>query len=276
VTATLPRLTASQIAGILTLALLLLCAAGAEWIAPYDPHIAIAEPFDPPSADHWLGTNDIGQDILSELIHGTRASLGIGVLAAAIAVGIGTVLGLLAGYFGGAIDSTVMRGTDLALTVPFLPMMILLAAYLGPGAANLVLVIGLLTWARPGRLIRAQVLGVAERDHVLAARACGASHARILGWHVLPHLWPLINTQFVLGVSAAITLEAGLSFLGLGDPTLKSWGSMLFYAQARNAFLAGSWPWWVVPPGLMITAAVLGFALLGSDPAISARLTPRR
>jgi peptide/nickel transport system permease protein len=253
-----------RVAGGIVLASLVLVALGANWIAPYDPAAPVGAPFESPGWAHPLGTNDIGQDIFSELIHGTRASLGIGVLAAALAVAIGTILGLVAGNLGGTTDAVVMRTTDFALTVPFLPLMILLAAYLGPGAANLVLVIGLLTWARPGRLIRAQVLGIVESEHVVAARACGANQARIMVRHVLPHLWPSINAQFVIGVSAAITLEASLSFLGLGDPTLKSWGSMLFYAQARNAFLTGAWPWWVVPPGLMITITVLAFALVGS------------
>jgi peptide/nickel transport system permease protein len=247
--------------GVLFTALVMV-AAGADWIAPYDPNAQIGRPFEAPSAAHWLGANDIGQDILSELIHGTRASLTIGLLAAALSVAIGTAFGLLAGYCRGWTDATLMRLADVVMTIPFLPLMILLSAYLGPSRWNLIAIIGLLTWARPARVIRAQTLSLVQRDHVLAVRALGAGDVRIMRRHVLPAVLPLAMTQFVLAASSAILLEAGLSFLGLGDPTQKSWGTMLYYAQARNAFLTGSWPWWVVPPGLMITVSVLSFALL--------------
>jgi ABC-type dipeptide/oligopeptide/nickel transport system permease subunit len=127
----------------------------------------------------------------------------------------------------------------------------------------LILVIGLLIWARPARVIRSYVLSLSERDYVLAARAIGARDGHILLRHVLPGVVSLALAQFVLAASASMLLEASLSFLGLGDPTQKSWGTMLFYAQARSAFLSGAWLWWVIPPGLMITAAVLSFALVG-------------
>jgi ABC-type dipeptide/oligopeptide/nickel transport system permease subunit len=158
-----------------------------------------------------------------------------------------------------------MRTVDLILVIPFLPLMILLAAYLGPSTGNLAAVIGLLLWGRPARVVRSVALSQATRDYVTAARALGAGHVRILQRHVLPGAFSILIAEFVYLASRAILLETTLAFLGLGDPVQKSWGSVLFYAQARGAFLSGAWVWWVLPPGLLITAAVLGFALVGFD-----------
>lgn len=259
--------------GVILLILLSGSALLAPWLAPYDPSETTGEPFDPPSRAHWLGTNDIGQDILSELIYGTRISLTIGFLAAAVAVGLGTVVGVVAGYFGRWTDALLMRAVDIVLVIPFLPLMILLAAYLGPNLWNLILVIGVLVWARPARVIRAQVLSVKALDYVESARVIGAPSARILARYILPAILPLSLAQFILAASNTILIEASLSFLGLGDPTTKSWGSVLYYAQVRNAFLSGAWTWWVLPPGLLITAAVLGFAFTGF--ALEEILNPR-
>lgn len=249
--------------GLGLLAIILAMAVGAPYLAPYDPARLSGKPFEPPSPAHPLGTNDIGQDILSELIFGARVSLLIGILSALIAIGIGTTVGLLAGFYRGIVGTILMRAVDVMLIIPVFPLMVLLAAYLGQSLWNLVAVIGLLGWARPARIIRSQVLSLVERDYVTAARAIGARDARIVIRHVLPGVLSLALAQFVMAASSAILTEAGLSFLGLGDPTQKSWGSMLYYAQARNAFLSGAWAWWVLPPGLMIAASVLGFALSG-------------
>jgi ABC-type dipeptide/oligopeptide/nickel transport system permease subunit len=257
---------------------MLVLALGADFLAPYDPTKLTGAPFERPSSGHLLGTNDIGQDILSELIHGTRISLLIGVMAAGIAVVIGTTVGLVAGYYRGLPGQVLMRLVDVVLIIPFVPLMVLLAAYLGQNIWNLIVVIGLLIWARPARVIRSQVLSLAERDYVTAARAIGARGGHIVLRHLLPGVLSLALSQFVLATSSSILLEAALSFLGLGDPTHKSWGTVLYYAQARNAFLSGAWVWWVLPPGLMITASVLGFALVGFalEEALNPRLKARR
>jgi peptide/nickel transport system permease protein len=176
---------------------------------------------------------------------------------------IGTLVGVIAGYAGGAVGAVLMRLVDVALVIPFVPLMVLLAAYLGQSLWNLIVVIGLLIWARPARIIRSHVLTLARQDYILAARALGLPGWRIVFHHVMPGVFSLALAQFVLAASASMLLESSLSFLGLGDPTQKSWGTMLFYAQTRSAFLSGAWQWWVVPPGLMITGAVLGFALIG-------------
>lgn len=249
--------------GLGFLLLLVLAAVLAPWLAPYDPHQRVGRPFQPPSAQHLLGTNDVGHDIFSEVVWGTRVSLTVGLVAAAIAMLVGTAAGVVAGYYGGWVDGLLMRLVDVVLVIPFLPLMILLAAYLGPSLGNTVAVIGLLTWATPARVIRSAVLTARERDYVAAARALGAREGRILWRHVLPAALPVALAQFIRATSGAILIEASLAFLGLGDPTQKSWGTVLYYAQVRGAFLTGSWAWWVLPPGLLITCTVLAFALTG-------------
>jgi peptide/nickel transport system permease protein len=253
-----------------------LAAALAPWISPYDPKVTTAPPFAAPSAAHWLGANDVGQDILSELLWGGRVSLSIGALAAVIGTVVGTALGLLAGYFRKWVDALCMRAADVVLVIPFLPLMIVLGAYVGPSVLSLGLVIGLLVWARPARVVRSLVLTLAARDHILAARALGAGHWHILRLHLLPGVLSIGLAEFVQLASRAILLEASLAFLGLGDPVQKSWGAMLYYAQARGAFLTGAWVWWVLPPGLFITTAVLGCALLGFqlERVVNPRLRP--
>lgn len=248
--------------GVLLLATLVLGAVFAPLVAPFDPAIPSGVPFDRPSATHPLGTNDIGQDIFSEIIWGTRVSLTIGVLAALVATVIGVTVGVTSGYFRGGTDAVLMRLVDVILSLPFLPLMILLAAFLGPSMFTIVLVVGLVVWARPSRIIRSQVLSLAGREYITAARGVGAGHLRILTRHLLPAVGGLAVAEFVQAAAGAILIESSLSFLGLGDPIQKSWGSILYYAQARSAFLSGAWVWWVIPPGIAITATVMGFALI--------------
>lgn len=258
--------------GLTLIVALTLTAIFAPFLAPFDPTERVARPFQVPSADHPLGTNDIGQDILSELIYGTRVSLVVGAAAALISIVIGTTVGLLAGYYH-RLGMVLMRLVDVILVLPFLPLLILLAAYVGRSMFNTVLVIGLLSWAGTARVIRAHVLSCVTHDYVLAARAVGAANGHILLRHLLPQVMLLAVGQFVEATSAAILLEASLSFLGLGDPLQKSWGTILYWAQVRGAFLTPAWLWWVLPPGLMIVAASLGFALLGF--ALEQILNPR-
>lgn len=249
--------------GTLLLGLMAFLALFGPLLAPYDPTKVTGPSFARPSAAHLLGTNDIGQDILSELLWGTRVSLTIGLVAAGAAIVFGTAVGVVASLAGGWTDSVLMRLTDVVLTLPFLPLAVVLAAFLGPSLWNTALVITLVIWARPARIVRSQGLSICNLAYVEAARALGGRFHHLLLRHVLPGVLPLALSQFVLATSGAILTEAGLAFLGLGDPIQKSWGTILFYAQARGAFLNGSWPWWVVPPGLLISATVLGFVLLG-------------
>lgn len=259
--------------GAAILALFIVVAVFAPVLAPYDPAQRTAEPFEAPSAEHPLGANDVGQDILSELIFGGRLSLTVGITTAALATVLGVTVGIVSGYLRGPTDSVLMRGVDVILSLPFLPLMIVLAAFLGQNTTNLILVIGLLIWARPARLIRAQVLSVRESGHVQAARAMGATHRYVMTRHILSRMTSLIAAQFVWAANISIMLEASLAFLGLGDPFQKSWGAMLFYANARSAFLTDAWLWWVLPPGLCIAAVVVSFAFLGY--ALEERADPR-
>jgi peptide/nickel transport system ATP-binding protein/peptide/nickel transport system permease protein len=258
--------------GVAIITGLVLVAVFAPQLSPYDPTNRVGTPFRPPSAEFRLGTNDIGQDILSELIYGTRVSLLIGVTASLVAIVIGTTVGVLAGYFPRVLGAILMRLVDTILVLPFLPLLIVLAAYLGRSLMNTVLIIGLLSWTRTARVIRARVLCASQEEFVLAARAIGAKDVRIITRHVLPQVITLSVGQLIQATSAAILLEASLSFLGLGDPLQKSWGTVLYWAQVRGVFTTPAWKWWVLPPGLLIGLASLGFALVGF--ALEQRINP--
>lgn len=223
-----------------------------------------------PSAAHWLGTDEIGRDILSRLIWGTRASLSAGVISVLIAVGIGVPIGLLAGYFGGWIDQIVSRITEAFLAMPFLILAIALAAFLGPSLTNAMIAIGLSAMPVFVRLTRGQVLQVKTEDYVEGARAVGLRHPRIIWRYILPNVMPPIVVQATLTIATAIIAEASLSFLGLGQqPPSPSWGSML--NTAKN-FL-GQAPWMALSPGLAIFLVVISFNLLGDG--LADALDPR-
>ncbi len=261
------------IVGGVMISALVLMAVFAPLLAPYDPTERVGAPFQPPSAEHWLGTNDVGQDLLSELIYGARVSLTVGIVAAIVALILGTTVGVLAGYYPKRLGKVLMQSVDVILILPFLPLLIVLAAYLGRSLLNTIVVIGVLIWAGPSRVIRSQVLSLRSREYVLASRTMGAPDRWAIVRHVLPRTALLATGTFVRAVSTAILLEAALSFLGLGDPLQKSWGSILFWAQSRGAFLTPAWKWWVLPPGLMIMIASLGFALVAF--AMEERINPR-
>jgi len=232
-------------------------------IAPYDSTKTVALPLQKPGRENILGTNDLGQDLFSELIAGTRASLLTGVIVSLIAVFIGAMVGLSSGYLGGWVDSLLMRITDLILVLPFLPLVILISVYLGPSQRNIIIVLSVFFWAGPARLIRARVLSTRSDTYIEAARALGANPLQIMAGHLWSSVRPLAFVQVVLVASASILAESSLSFLGLGDPSGKSWGTMLYFARASGAFLSDAWKWWVVPTGLMITLTVLSLGLIG-------------
>ncbi|MQA14640.1 MAG: ATP-binding cassette domain-containing protein [Pseudonocardiaceae bacterium] len=246
----------------MTLVLLITVALAAPLLAPYDPSARVGTPFASPSGAHPLGTNDIGQDLLTTLIFGARISLLVGIVAALAATLVGTSIGVVAGYARGWVDAAVMRLVDVVLALPVLPLTIVIGVFLGPGLSTQILVIASVIWAGTARELRAQVLSVREHDHIQALWAMGGRAGHVLPRHVLPAVAPLVVPQFVLATKTAILLEASLAFLGLGDITAKSWGTMLSLAQARSAFLTDAWLWWVVPPGVAIAVTVLSFALL--------------
>ena len=213
-----------------------------------------------PSAEHWMGTDEIGRDVLSRMIWGAQASLLAGVVSVAIAVLIGVPFGLIAGYFGGVVDSVIARVTDALLATPFLILAIALAAFLGPSLTNAMIAIGLSAMPIFVRLTRGQVLAVRTEDYVEGARAIGLGHAAIIGRYILPNVVAPVLVQATLAVATAIIAEASLSFLGLGQqPPSPSWGSML--NTAKNFLTQAPWmAWW---PGAAIFLVVLGFNLFG-------------
>jgi peptide/nickel transport system permease protein len=225
--------------------------------------------FASPSEHGPLGTDDAGRDVWTQLLYGARISLTIGFVAGFMAMVIGSLLGILAGYFGGWIDSLLMRTTDVFLVIPDLPLMLILVAtlrQLNTGFSPtvvLIVVIGVLYWTSTARLIRSQVLSIKERQFVARARAIGAGHSHIIRKHIIPQVMPLMVANTVLIISSAILTESGLSFLGLGDPTQPSWGTMLNFAFARSAVSNGAW-WFFLPPGLAIVWVTLGCVLLGN------------
>lgn len=256
----------------------------APLLTPYSPQEIIRDAngrgltFAPPSLHGPLGTDDGGRDVWTQLVYGARISLTVGFLAGFMAMFIGSLLGILAGYFGGTTDTLLMRITDVLLVIPDLPLMLVLVATLRQlelkisPLAVLILVIGLLYWTSTARLIRSQVLSIKERQFVFRARAIGAGHGHIIRKHILPQIMPLIVANTVLILSTAILIESGLAFLGLGDPTQPSWGTMLNFAFDRNAVTNGAW-WFYLPPGLAIVWVTLGCVLLGN--VLEEMLNPR-
>jgi peptide/nickel transport system permease protein len=248
--------------GLAVLGLFVFLAIFGEAIAPYDPDASSLDVLAPPSADHLLGTTEQGSDVFSQLLAGARVSIVVGFAAAIISAVLGSTVGLASGYFGGWTDRILDALENWFLVIPTLPLMIVLARLLDPSLGVLILVIGLTSWAGTGRIVRAQVLTLRERAFVERARALGAKDRYIIRTHILPNTLPLIFANTVLIVAVAILSEAALSFLGLGDPTRISWGTMLENAFEAGAPSAEAW-WYVIPPGLCITTLVLAVAVLG-------------
>ena len=251
----------SLLAGGLIVAGLLVAALAAPWLAPYAPTtIFPGAEIQAPGPRFLLGTDEVGRDILSRVLYGSRVSLGVAIPSVALAVLAGTTLGVGLGYGGGAADLLAMRVFDVLFAFPPILLAIALVAALGPSTVNLVLTIAVLTLPQFAVLARSATLALKPQEFVQAARALGASHGRILGSHVLPNLTPTLAVQTSLSLSIVILVEAALSFLGLGtQPPAPSWGSML--SRGRQYMTIA--PWLVLAPGLAIMLAVLGFNLLG-------------
>jgi peptide/nickel transport system permease protein len=251
----------SAVVGGLVVIFFILVAVLAPLISPFDPAATDwGQVRKAPSWKHWMGTDEIGRDVLARMIWGAQASLLAGVISVAIAVGLGVPIGLLSGYCGGWIDALLQRITDAMLAIPFLILAIALAAFLGPSLTNAMIAIGVSTMPIFIRLTRGQVLSVKVEDYVEAARAVGNSHPRIAVRHIFPNVVAPVLVQATLSIATAIIAEASLSFLGLGQqPPAPSWGSML--NVAKN-FLSQA-PWMASFPGLAICMVVLGFNLLG-------------
>ncbi len=248
------------LSGALITLTLLLVAAFADGLAPYGFADQIAPRLQPPSAAYWLGTDELGRDLLSRLIFGARISLWVGFVSLGVAAVIGVTLGVVSGYYGGRLDELIMRTMDIVFAFPTLVLTIAIVGFLGPSLTNTLLAIGFVSSARFARVARGPVLSLRGQEFIQAARLIGASDARIITRHVLPNILAPLLVQASLTLSAAVLTEASLSFLGLGaQPPIPSWGQML---QAARKFLELA-PWTAVAPGCAITLVVLGFNQLG-------------
>lgn len=255
--------TSLSYAGAVLFLIFVLIALLAELIAPYSPTERF-ESYSPPNREHLLGTNDLGNDILSELIYGTRISLLVGFGAAFLANGIGLILGLFSGYFRGLTDEIIMGLTDIFLMIPRIPLIIILAAFLSPSFWLVGLVIGLLWWTSTARVVRSKTLQVREMNYIQSAQCLGLSHRHILFSDVLPNILHIVLPKFMLTIATAMIAEASLAFLGLGDPSTKSWGMMINYAFKNGGLINEMW-WWLLPPGICITLVVSAVVLLSNS-----------
>lgn len=268
-------------AGLVILVAVVVMALLAPWIADEAQLRAVNAIDNPtwasPSEHPPLGTDKFGRGVWEQFVWGARISLLVGLAATVLAIVIGTVVGVAAGFLGRWPDAILMRVTEWFLVIPFLPLAIVLAAVLGPSVQNIIVVIGITSWPGTARVIRAQVLTLKERLYVERSRALGASSGHVMSRHIMPNVSPLILANVTLTVPVAILSETTLSFLGLGDPTRASWGRMLDEAFASGALTRNAW-WWYLPPGIGIMLVVLAFTLCGQalEEIFDPRLKERR
>jgi peptide/nickel transport system permease protein len=255
------RPSVALILGLAMVGLVAVCAAVPSLLAPYDPdELATGDLLAPPSADHLLGTDEFGRDLLSRIIHGSRMEVVVSVAGVALALAVGAPIGLLAGYRGGLFDTIAMRIQDALLAFPAILFAILVVAAFGTSALGIVLTVGVVYIPRLARLVRGSVLVLKEQEFVLASYACGARERRLILRHILPNAVPPILVQVTLAMAVAILIEAGLSYLGLGvQPPTATWGTLLQHAQQYPAQA----PWYVLAPGFCIFIVVLALNSVG-------------
>jgi peptide/nickel transport system permease protein len=268
--------------GLLILVVFVAMALAAPLLSDHDGLQAVNSTSNPvwanPSKFAPMGTDNLGRSVWTQFVWGSRISLLVGLTATVLAIVIGSLVGIVAGYFGGRTGGVLMRFTEWFLVIPFLPLAIALASVLGPSVTNIIVVIGITSWASTARLIRSQVLTLKERLYVDRSRALGASRTHLMVRHIVPNVSPLILANTTLTVPIAILSETTLSFLGLGDPTRPSWGKMLQEGFAAGALSQHAW-WYYVPPGVGIMLVVLAFTLCGHaleevlDPRLRERVT---
>jgi len=255
------RLNLPIIIGLVFLAIVLLVAVFAEALMPYSLS-ELSAPYARPSSAHPLGTNDIGQDILSELLIGTRTTLLTGMTSALFIIVIGTGIGLIGGYIGGRTDKALRGLTSVFMAVPQLPFAIVLVTFLEPGIWNIIIAICLTSWTTTARIVRAKVIEVKSMPFVLAEEAMGQRKIIIALRHILPNIMDIVMMRATLAVSSAMLTEASISFLGLGVYNQKSWGAILYYAFRKNGVVAGLY-WWYIPPLVCISLCIFAFVLIG-------------
>jgi peptide/nickel transport system permease protein len=269
----IPASNRTALAATAVLGSLCAMAALAPWISPDDPRRLYGVSFTRPNGAHPLGLDYAGHDVLSVLVWGARASLKIGFAASLISLCAGGVIGVIGGYFGGLVDKVTTFLTDFFLVIPVLPLMITIAALYGTTQADLVAIIGLLSWMGTARVVRSQVKSIRERPYIRRTRALGASHVRTIVFHIFPQVAPLLAASTSLAIAVAIFFEAALAFLGLGDLSQPSWGNMIALNFQNGAIIVRAW-WAIVPPGLAIASVVLCSNLIarGFEQSLNPRL----
>lgn len=263
--------------GIVILGLMIVIAVFAPVIAPHSPTATTFTPYQGPGGSNWFGTTGDGNDVFSQVVYGARVSLLVGLVAGAAATVVAVTLGLIAGYRPGVVDEVLSFLTNLALVIPGLPLMIILAAYVPSRSVwTIVIVVALTSWATGARVVRSQATSIRERDYVTSAVFSGEGLFRIVFREILPNMTSLVAASFFAAATAAVMAEASLEFLGLGNPNTVSWGTILYYAQQQNAMLTGSWVL-VFAPGLMIALLAVSFTLVnfGVDALSNPRLRER-
>ena len=254
------RVNRAALLGLIVIVLIALTALAAPLITRYDPNeIDLASMNEPPSAEHWFGTDDLGQDVFTRVVYGGRISLMIGFVPSVISLVLGTLLGLMAGYMGKRVDAVIMRLADVVLAFPSLLLAMVVMYTLGSSILNMFIALSIINWAGTARVVRAQTLSLREKEFVEAARSLGVSHPRIVFRHILPNCLPNLIVLFTLDIPGAIMWESSMSFLGVGDPNAASWGLMVSQGKSY-AYMC---PWLILAPGIAILVTVMAFNFLG-------------
>lgn len=252
--------------GLVVILVVLLAAILAPYISIHPPNVSSGPPLSPPGKGHPLGTDELGVDLWAQICYGARVSLLVGFGAALLAALGGGLVGIVSGYLGGWPDKVLMRLIDMMIILPDLPVMIVLAAFLGPSVLNIVLVLALFSWIFPARIVRSQILMVKERGYIKSAETYGASVWYLMWKHFLPEVFPLVAVNMIRLSGRAIIAEASLSFLGLGDPASKSWGLILHHAiNFKGIYYTDFWKWWLLYPWLALTIVVIALAFISRE-----------
>jgi peptide/nickel transport system permease protein len=245
-----------------------------SFVAPYPTTAMVGPSLEPPGPLHFLGTNGLGQDLWSQMLAGTRVSLIMAFVAGGGTLMLGTILGTLAGWLGGRTDALLMRAIDFIMVVPALPLLIVLGAYVGPSLLAVATVIAVISWPPNARVVRSQVLSLRNRAHLRAAVGFGAGTVHVMRRHIIPEVGLILAAGLVGAAGRAVAMEAGLAFLGLGDPVQSSWGTVMRDAlNYRSLFVTPAWQWWLVPPVVALSVFLLALTFIGI--ALERQLNPR-
>ena len=254
--------TRKALIGVTILAIVILVAIFAPWLTEFSPTQRVGRPHQPPSPEHWLGTTRLGYDVFTRMLYGARVSLAVGFGAGILITVIGTVLGIIAGYKGGVVDEVITFFTNMILVIPNLPLLLVLAAFIGQASPLVIAVIlGFTSWAWGVRVTRSETLSIRQRDFVKSAETLGEPGWRIMAFEIFPNLISIVGINLIGSVIFAVISEATLEFLGLGDPNTTSWGIMLYNAQNSSALSVGAW-WDILTPCVALATLGLGLALI--------------